>query len=496
MSHIRSFIRPRAAARIAALAGLALAAGSALAGTVTVSSIVLEGDLYNGFPISSGFAASENHAVNNLGQWLVESDTTNGDTTIDGLVITGTGAMGARTVLLTEGQSLTLPAGSFLDSFDAITINNLGNSSYNFFLGGTAGTNDDSGVYFNDMLVIQEGTLSTSPSFSAGTPYIGWFETRINDQNQIMMMASIDDAAIASTVDRAIVIIDNPTGVFTETVIAKEGDQLIAGRFVADFSTGPHSMAFRDNSRTLFIADLDGDTADDGAIFQYDGSTLQQLAREGDASAVTGRNWGTLIGAPLDVNNSGEWVMRGDLDGATTDDSVIVKNGADVIAREGDPVPAAVGAFNFTNFGTGAVAIADNGDVIYFATWNDPDTTRNQGIFVNDELLVQKGVTIVDGQVVTAISAVESNFSASPNGRFIVFEGALSGTIEGAFLIDRGETVCVADFDGNGDVEVPDIFAFLSAWFAMDSSADIDGNTAIEVPDIFAFLSLWFAGCP
>jgi hypothetical protein len=255
-------------------------------------------------------------------------------------------------------------------------------------------------------------------------------------------------------------------------------------------------MAFADNSRTVFIADLDGDTLDDGAIFQYDGSTLQQLAREGDASAVAGRNWGTLIGVPLDVNNSGEWVMRGDLDGATTDDSLIVKNGAEVIAREGDPVPAAVGAFTFTNFGTGAVAIAENGDVIYFATWNDPDTTRNQGIFVNDELLAQKGVTIVDGQVLTAISAVESNFSASPNGRFIVFEGALSGSIEGAFLIDRGEADCVADFDGNGDVEVPDIFAFLSAWFAMDTSADIDGNMAVEVPDIFAFLSLWFAGCP
>lgn len=54
---------------------------------------------------------------------------------------------------------------------------------------------------------------------------------------------------------------------------------------------------------------------------------------------------------------------------------------------------------------------------------------------------------------------------------------------------------CPADFDGNGDVEVPDIFAFLSAWFAMDPGADVDGVPGIAVPDIFFFLSLWFAGC-
>jgi hypothetical protein len=55
---------------------------------------------------------------------------------------------------------------------------------------------------------------------------------------------------------------------------------------------------------------------------------------------------------------------------------------------------------------------------------------------------------------------------------------------------------CAADFDGVGGVAVPDIFAFLSAWFAHAPGADFDVNGSIEVPDIFAFLSAWFAGCP
>ncbi len=52
---------------------------------------------------------------------------------------------------------------------------------------------------------------------------------------------------------------------------------------------------------------------------------------------------------------------------------------------------------------------------------------------------------------------------------------------------------CTADWDGNTFVQVPDIFAFLSSWFA--GNGDFDGNGMNAVPDIFAFLSAWFAGC-
>ena len=55
---------------------------------------------------------------------------------------------------------------------------------------------------------------------------------------------------------------------------------------------------------------------------------------------------------------------------------------------------------------------------------------------------------------------------------------------------------CTADFDHNGVREVPDIFAYLTAWFAQSASADLDGVTGIAVPDIFFFLTAWFAGCP
>ncbi len=54
---------------------------------------------------------------------------------------------------------------------------------------------------------------------------------------------------------------------------------------------------------------------------------------------------------------------------------------------------------------------------------------------------------------------------------------------------------CIANFDGAGGVAVPDIFAFLSAWFGGLPAADVNQNGGFDVPDIFAFLSRWFAGC-
>lgn len=54
---------------------------------------------------------------------------------------------------------------------------------------------------------------------------------------------------------------------------------------------------------------------------------------------------------------------------------------------------------------------------------------------------------------------------------------------------------CDVDLNGSGSADVPDVFAFLSLWFAGSTEADFDGANGIGVPDIFGFLAAWFAGC-
>jgi hypothetical protein len=103
-----------------------------------------------------------------------------------------------------------------------------------------------------------------------------------------------------------------------------------------------------------------------------------------------------------------------------------------------------------------------------------------------------------DAVVATDASAVtDVSFAVTDTDGTTAFPASRPGRARAAwFRFTVGAAPCTADFDGNAAVEVPDIFAFLSAWFAMDPSADFDGNETIAVPDIFAFLSAWFAGCP
>ncbi len=406
-----------------------------VASAFSVSNALLEGDVVPGVGTVTRI---DNLAVNDLGEWIVEADTDNADANIDTVV------MKNGVLHLQEGQALTSPAGATLDSFDSINLNNNGDSGWNFFLDGTSGTGDDSGIYFNDQLVLQESTISTSGDFSPGTPYIGFFDAKIdvNNSNQIFVVASIDDPAIASTVDRALVVmgLDGSGNLISESVLAKEGD-ILPGQAegVNDFGFGPHQSAFNDMGQALFFADVGAASATDGTI--YLGNTL--LAQEGSASPVGGRNYEFLSSRGLDLSNSGAYVFKANLDGSTADDELIIRNGA-VFRREGDSLPA-IAPFLFTAFGTGSgpVQVDNLGNVLWFGDWDDPDTNVDTGLFLNDELLIQEGVTKINDLLVDTISSGQDAFQLSDNGQWAIFEATLEDGTNGAFLIQFDSPVAV-----------------------------------------------------
>jgi len=373
----------------------------------------------------------DNLAVNASGTWLVEADTDNASSALDGVMIRN------GVVVLRQGDALAAPAGSTVSSFDACTLNAAGESGWNLFLTGVP-TTADSGLFFGSTLVIQESAISTAPQFSPGTPYIGFFETKFNDARAILAVASVDDVAVASTVDRVMVLVqvDALGALLSENVLLKEGDLVpgIAVETITDFGTGPHEFALNNAGVSLYSADLTGTTTNDGVILR----DTTVLAREGDPSPIAGRLYETLYSRHLDLGDAGDYVFIANLDGATTDDDVILKNGTTTIAREGSGL-AAIGAFTITSFGTGPVRIDAAGNVFWFGDWNDPDTTRDTGIFRNGELLVQEGVTLTSGgAVIASIASVQDSFAISPDGRFLIFEGQLAGGVDAAFLLDLG----------------------------------------------------------
>ncbi|MGP1347625.1 MAG: DUF7453 family protein [Phycisphaerales bacterium] len=487
--------------RSAILAGTLLAlAGTALAGTAPEYKILVkEGDMIPGI---AEFFRVDNVAVNNVGQWLVEGDTTFPDTEADTVLLNNAG------VLFQEGQSLSEPAGAFLDSFDAVTINNNGDTSWNFFLDGTSGSSDDSGVYFNQSLVIQESFVSTAPELSPGTPYIGFFETKINDANQIFIVASVDDPAIASSVDRALVRVDyDPnTGSFTETAIAKEGDDIF-GSPVTDFGTGPEDFAFNNDGDSLYTFDTTAATSMDSGVILHSAGSGFLVALEGQPSPVPGRNWGSFSSVSVDLSNEGSYLIRGDLDGATTDDAVLVLNdggGFSVVAREGDTVPASLGGvFTYENFGltSAPVFVADTDEVLYYAEWSNPDTSGDTALMIDLSPILLEGTTLVEDFKVIGIANGQDAFQFSDNGRFIIAEVTLEdpATLEAlnaAILIDRFppvEPTCPGDADGDGDIDSDDLAIILTFFGCSNPDPElcpsIDGDGDVDSNDLSIVLS-------
>jgi hypothetical protein len=409
---------------VALTAGPAAATDPALKVTV----VAQEGDVLIGV---GNLTLISNLAVDSTGKTLIEVDTNNVNTDIDtALLLDGV-------LLHQEGDLLPLPLGASIDTFDTVNLTDGGNSGWNFFLDGTAGSTDDSGIYFNTTLLIQEGDVSAAAGFSAGTVYTGFFECKINESNDILVMASVDDPAIASTTDRALVILDT---LGNETVFLKEADLApgLGGPLISDFGTGPHNFDFNDNGDILYFADTDAATTDDGVI--YLNTTI--LAREGQAAPIAGRLWSSLSSPELALNNQGDYVFSGSMDGDTATNTIIVLNGQKFI-QEGDTHPD-IAPFTFTSFGSGPILICDRHDptdtpdVLWYGDWNDSDTTIDTGLFLNDKLIFQEGVDSINGVVIEDVRGISDGFTMSPDGRYLLVELNLVGGIETAVLVDRG----------------------------------------------------------
>jgi len=441
----------------------------------TIEALVLEGD-----PVPGVGAVSriDNLAVNNAGEWIVEADTDNADTDADSVLLKN-GALYLR-----EGDPIDVPTGGTIDIFDSVNLNLFGDSGWNMFLADTGGISTDSGLFFNDVLVFQESTVSTAPQFTDGTVYIGFFDTQFNDLDQILVMASVDDPAIPSSVDRALVRVDYDAdaGTYAEEVLAKEGD-VLPGQVeaVADFGTGPDEFDFNNAGDVIFIADLTGDMAVDLAIYLND----ELLAQEGSSSPVEGRSWSSLSSSSVAINNKAEHAYRGSLDGDPLTNLVLIKNGA-LFAQEGDTAPD---GFPLLGFGS-SPRLNDAGEVVWMAD-SDNDSPFDTTLVVEDEAIASEGLTMVDGVVIDQIATGEDAFFTSDNGNYIIFEAQLADGREGAFLV----SFCPADFNRDGSLNILDFVAVQNAFTSGDPRADINGDGKMNILDFVAFQNAFQAGC-
>ena len=98
-----------------------------------------------------------------------------------------------------------------------------------------------------------------------------------------------------------------------------------------------------------------------------------------------------------------------------------------------ESVSGHIGNFKVTvaREGEEAVEIDDACNEMSFADSYDPDTTRDTGLFLNGTLLVQEGVTAINGQVVDSLRGVQDGYALSSDGGYVVFEATLANGLEG-----------------------------------------------------------------
>ncbi len=405
----------------------ALLAASTTLESQTIVPLIEEGDPVPGIGPVTRVDGLE---VNDAGTALLRVDTGKADQDQDEVLMLD------LFPLLQEGGPLSAPPGATVDAFDSLCLNDNLQHAFNLFLSGTP----DSAVYFGlTQLVIAEGGAPPVAGLTPGTPFRGFFDVKLNDAGALLVLATVDDPAIPTSVDQVLLAAAGGAGPLA--VIAKEGDVLPGETEALEtFSTGPHEVAWREDGTALFFADLTGPTATDGALFTRNapGATAL-LAKEGAPSPVSGRNWLSLAASKLDLNASGGYVHTGQLDGDATTNFVIVRSGA-LFRQEGESLPA-IAPFQLTSFGLGPVCIDDQGDVVWFGDWNDPDTSRDTGLFHNDVLLVQEGVTQVGGVAIEALHGSQDGYTLSDNGRYLAFEADLADGTNGAYRIDLGSGV-------------------------------------------------------
>lgn len=233
--------------------------------------------------------------------------------------------------------------------------------------------------------------------------------------------------------------------------------------------------AYSAESRSLF---LDDDFQDDKGWTTVNESTGANWNR----SAPIGNNGGNPTS---DFDGSGKAYITGfltfqDVDGGT------VRLLSPVFDMSGavDPTISYARWFHNSNpQDNDSLVIEVSND--FGANWTVMEDLGHQG---NQWIQVIQHVT----DYVPVTSGVQFRFSASDIGDDSLTEAGVD-----AVLIEEVDcgNVCVADFNGDGNVNTQDVTAFLNAWNAQDASADINMDGNVNTQDVTAFLNLWNIGC-
>jgi hypothetical protein len=379
--------------------------------------------------------------VNSNGHWIVEAETDNSVTTMSNVVIAN------DVVIFQEGTTTGIPLAlnATLSTMDVMFITDGGNSVFIPRLTPMAGGSNFGVVLWNGLPLMQE---FVTPVTGVGAPagalweFIG--EVWANDSNQMLVVGNTLGAIDVIS----LITHDGLGNVTSQQILAIEGVQLPGAHHnaaVQGVFMGRRMNQINQNGDLLWLIDdihaLPGgasNTCCDSFVYL---NSSPVISESGVVPFDLATVWGTQSSTEVDLNDSGDWVINSARNPNEFNLDVIVKNGTQLIAAEGMTLPP-IAPWLFTQLGPGAPTRIDNGgNVFYYADWDDTNLDVDTGIFRNQELFLQEGVSMINGTVIDVIASGAEGYEVSRSGQYLLVEVTLVGGADMAVLYDVNASV-------------------------------------------------------
>jgi hypothetical protein len=173
------------------------------------------------------------------------------------------------------------------------------------------------------------------------------------------------------------------------------------------------------------------------------------------------------------------WIERVDLDSSSTEDGLVVINGAAAMAgggllRENSPVPAGVGGLvdelwdNFDFFG-----INEAGDFLVTGDTN-ADSSMDEFVFLTDQIVLREGTVLDwDGVPATLAGSIEGGYMNKETDWAVIWDIDDPAGVNFETLIFNGEILLVegepVDWNGDGVIDPGDNNAVISNFTGISS---------------------------
>lgn len=431
------------------IAGL-LGLFSITASAQTFTEILKEGDPVPGAASGELIERIDNVDINNNGDWLVELNG-NGDSLSDQYMLLN------GVIIWQEGTTLgfTAPAGKEAGSYvDVMDINDNGDVLFITALRniGTTSTAGFLAVRNGVTLIEADVTPCNAASLPAASFYSSISEIWQNNNGQLLVIGGVNLGATGN--EKAIILridVDMVGNIISETKLALVGETLPGPNHVTPvqgFSTSKGRQAINDNGECMWYVDDDhtvapGSTLSDSNMYMTDGmlnSTL--LYNEAGAFPTDLADvFDHFSTAEVDLNNNGDFVFSGFDRGPSADDSWIFKSIGGVIttiAHEGDAVPASIpGPWLVAGFGFGGVVpMSNDGDVLWYIDWDDPDTSIDSALMFNDSVIMHEGVSVLSGMLVDDVPNSDSEVAMSDDGTIAIVEVVIGSSIDAVYIVE------------------------------------------------------------